>query len=388
MNFPKFVFVGALVACTFTLPGAAASAAVDEKPAQTQKKKLIEFGWDEPDAGFLRKHADAMERNAPFDGCVFHAAWSRAEGSSAPGKASGNFTWECWSARAFTHAELAQSLADLKAAPLKRMRHNFLRFNVTPGDVDWFDDSAFGAVVNNARLAAKLAHDGGACDGVLFDIEQYDKKLFRYPAQKLAADKSWDDYAARVRQRGGQVMAAFQEGYPDLVVMLTFAYSLPHAQAGGEKAKLAKVDYGLLAPLLDGMVEAAAGKSKIVDGFELSYGYRDPAQFERAYETMRTGVLPLVDSDHGKFRQVMSFGFGLWLDYDWRKKGWDEKDASRNYFTPEGFRHSAGAALQKADDYVWVYTETPRWWTEPDGLPAKLPEAYRQALQTLPGTTR
>src|SRR4030095_10037009 len=124
-------------------------------------------------------HVAAMERNTPFDGCVFHANWNKPDGVRG-----GSFTWECWSRRAFTEAELAQGRADLKATNFTRMSHNFLRFNVTPGDVDWFDDAAFAAVVNNARLAAKLAHDGGGCDGVLFDIEQYDKRLFNYLSQK------------------------------------------------------------------------------------------------------------------------------------------------------------------------------------------------------------
>jgi hypothetical protein len=361
------------------ITSALAVAAVAGQAFAAGEKKLIEFGWDEPDTAFLRQHAASMENNSPFDGCVFHANWKAGEGAGR----GGSFTWECWSGRAFTAAELAQSLADLKATKFGRMRHNFLRFNVTPGDVDWFDDAAFASVMNNAKLAAKLAHDGGGCDGVLFDIEQYNAKLFHYPSQKHARDKSWDEYAKQVRNRGAEVMKAFQAGYPDLVVMLTFAYSLPHAQAGGDVAKLAKVDYGLLAPLLDGMVDATEGKAKIVDGYELSYSYREPQQFERAYETMKSGVLPFVRADHGKYRKVVLFGFGVWLDYDWRKKGWDEKDASKNYFTPESFARSVGTALEKADDYVWVYSETPKWWAGDDAKPAKLPETYGAELRRL-----
>ena len=303
-----------------------------------RRKKLIEFGWDEPDTAVLRKHVATMEKNTPFDGCVSHVAWAGEAGQR------GNFTWEGWSARAFTEAELAQSLADLKATPFTRMRHNFLRFNVTPGDVDWFDDVAFAPVLNNAKLAAKLAHDGGGCDGVLFDIEQYNNKLFRYPDQKHAATKSWDDYAAQVRKRGREVMDAFQQGYPDGVVMLTFAYSLPHAQAGGNPAKLARVDYGLLAPLLDGMVDATAGEAKLVDGFELAYGYREPGQFRQAYQTMKSGVLPMVNADHAKYRKVTSFSFGVWLDFNWRKLGWDE--ARRTRITSRR-APSAGAWLRR-----------------------------------------
>src|SRR5204863_550266 len=101
--------------------GLASSLAFAQEPP---KKKLIEFGWDEPDTTFLRKHVATMERAAPLDGCVFHAAW-KAPGA---GGKSGNFTWECWSARAFTEGELSQALADLKGTPAKTMRHNFLRF--------------------------------------------------------------------------------------------------------------------------------------------------------------------------------------------------------------------------------------------------------------------
>jgi hypothetical protein len=79
----------------------------------------------------------------------------------------------------------------------------------------------------------------------------------------------------------------------------------------------------------------------------------------------------------------MSFGFGVWLDYDWRKKGWDEKDPSKNYFTPEGFARSVGKALERADEYVWIYSETPKWWAGDDAKPAKLPEAYGAELRRL-----
>src|SRR5690348_15828600 len=109
-------------------------------------KKLIEFGWDEPDTAFMRAHIEQMEQT-PFDGTVFHIGYRKPDGSA------GSFMGECWSARAFTAEELQPSRDDLRATPLRRFTHNFLRFNVCPGDVDWFDDKAFGAVVNNARLA-------------------------------------------------------------------------------------------------------------------------------------------------------------------------------------------------------------------------------------------
>src|SRR5882762_551505 len=131
-----------------------------ERPAS---KKLIEFGWDEPDTVFMRQHIAEMEKT-PFDGCVFHIDYMKPNGRG------GSFMWECWDTRSFTAEELNASLEDLKATKFTRFTHNFLRFNTSPGKLDWFED--FSAIVNNARLAAKVAHDGG-CKGILFDTEQY-----------------------------------------------------------------------------------------------------------------------------------------------------------------------------------------------------------------------
>jgi len=48
---------------------------------QGKSKKLIEFGWDEPDTAFMRAHVAEMEQT-PFDGCVFHANATDGEGEA------------------------------------------------------------------------------------------------------------------------------------------------------------------------------------------------------------------------------------------------------------------------------------------------------------------
>lgn len=295
------------------------------------RKQLIEFGWDEPDTGFLRRHINAMEQT-PFDGCVFHAHFTGPDGQT------GNFTWSGWGQRAFAEAELEAALDDLRATPFRRFTEDFLRFNTTPADVDWFDD--FAPILANARLAARVARRG-KCRGLLLDIEQYQGKLFDYRAQRDAKTKPWDEYAAQVRRRGREVMEAFQEGYPDLTVLLTFGYSLPWAPSEGGKRAPAECGYGLLAPFLDGMVEEARGKTRLVDGYELSYGYREPARFAAARRTMAEGLLPLV-ADAAKSRRVLSNGFGLWMDHDWRHRGWDVEDVSRTTSRPRRWRRACG----------------------------------------------
>ncbi len=338
--------------------------------AEVLQKKLLEFGWDEPDTTFLCQHIGEMQQT-PFDGCVFHADYRKADG------AKGSFTWQGWGTQAFTETDLQQAFADLRTARLGPFKDNFLRFNTTPAKLDWFDD--YRAVTNNARLAARLAR-AGHCPGVLFDIEQYEGQLFNYRRQRDAPAKSWEVYAAQAHRRGRAVMDAFQEGYPGLTVFLTFGYSLPWAQTQGGKKPLADCSYGLLAPFLDGMVEGAK-RARLVDGYELSYGYKTAAQFQAARKAFNQDVLAIVQ-DRAKYERVFSQSFGLWLDHDWRKQGWDEKNPSRNYFSPSAFRSAVGEALKVADQYVWVYSETPRWWSA-EGKPVKLPAEYQKALKEL-----
>ena len=61
---------------------------VPAQPAALSGKKLIEFGWDEPDTVFLRTHIREMQRT-PFDGCVFHVDYRKLDGTK------GSFTWQC-----------------------------------------------------------------------------------------------------------------------------------------------------------------------------------------------------------------------------------------------------------------------------------------------------
>ena len=339
------------------------------RPASAAEKKLIEFGWDEPDTKFLPRHATEMDKT-PFDGCVLHAQ------STKPAGGRGDFMWEFWGKRAFTDAELEPALEELRSASLKRMTCNFLRVNTAPADLDWFDD--FAAILANCRVAARVAKEG-KCKGLLFDIEQYSFPLFKYRKHKDAASRSWEDYAAQVNKRGGEVMSAFQEKFPGLTVFLTFGYSLPWVEAGRKKSGLPDASYGLLAPFLDGIVEAANEDVRFVDGHELSYGYKEPKQFASAYKMMQEELLPIV-ADPKKYAKQFSFGFGIWMDNDHRKKGWSTNDFSKNYFTPDAFEKTCQAALERADEYVWIYTELPRWWTK-DGSSEKLPLEYSTALK-------
>jgi hypothetical protein len=340
-------------------------------PGGESARKLVEFGWDEPGTSQMVRHLAQMERT-PFDGCVFHVDARTVGGAAA------RLTWDGWGTRAFAADDVKGARVDLEAlaATGSRFKYNFLRFNTTPGRLDWFDD--YSAVIANARLAAELAR-AGHCPGILLDTEQYEGKLFDYRAQRDAKRRPWAEYAAQARRRGREVMTALQQGYPDLTVFLTFGDSLPWKQSEHGKKPLADCSYGLLAPFLDGTIEAARGRTRIVDGHEPSYGYREAKDFIDARRAIARDAAALA-ADREAYRRVVSVGFGLWLDHDWRTRGWDTRNPEKNYFTPAGFEAALRAALEQSDEYVWIYGETPRWWSE-TGESVALPPAYVDAVR-------
>jgi len=331
------------------------------------RKKLIEFGWDEPSAAFMKGHIEEMEKT-PFDGCVYHVDFKSEKGESS-------FAWQTFGKRAFSESELQGSIDALRTTRFTSFRSNLLRFNATPGDVDWYDD--FSAITTNARLAARVAKLGRSA-GILFDTEPYEGPLWDYTRQKNPGKRSFADYSAQARRRGREVMEAFEQGYPGLTVFLTFGHSYVRWQIPRYQKPHAEVTFGLLAPFIDGMIEGAR-EAQIVDGHERSYWFKDAAMFREASALMREGVRPIVH-DFERYKRVMSFGFGIWMDYDWRHEGWEVADFKKNYFEPEEFYASVRTAFELADEYVWVYTEQPRWWS-PEGGPVKLPAAYHDALR-------
>ena len=337
----------------------------------TRGKRLIEFGWDEPDTRFMREHIAQLEAS-PFDGCVFHV------GGLSPAGHHGEFTWGAWGRRRFTAAELDSARQDLVATRFGRFRDNFLRVNVTPGNLDWFEDHS--AVMANLELAASLAK-AGRCPGILFDSESYEGALWDYREQVRERPRTWDELASQVRKRGEDAMRALERGYPGLTVFMTYGYSMVLEETAGGRRPLTETRYGLLAPFLDGMVAAASDRVTLVDGHEQSYPYRERARFAAKADSMRRGVARIA-ARPDRYARLRSVGFGVWLDFDWRSRKWHTDDVARNYFTPEALRVAVQAALDHADRYVWVYSETPRWWTREGGRRA-LPAAYDSVLRAV-----
>jgi hypothetical protein len=334
-------------------------------------KALIEMGWDEPDPAFLARHLAEVEAQ-PFDGLVYHVGGDR--GGDARGL-TGAFTWQAWGNRRWTEAELASDIRTLESLHWTKFRHNFLRINSTPGNVDWFDD--YSTVLANLTLAASIARRAGS-RGILLDPEGYVTPMYEYPKQKGRAKRKFDAYAAQARKRGAEVMRALEKGYPGITVFLTLGGSYADVQRLGDKIPYDKGPFGLLPSFVQGLVDGASTKARIVDGQEGAYiarKTRDVDDYFDAHERFASSL-----SNAAQYRKTVSRGLGIWMDFDWRTRGWHTDDLDANYRSPEDLRKVLAHALSRVDDYVWLYSETPRWWTE-SGKRQNLPDAYVQAVR-------
>jgi len=334
-------------------------------------RKLLLFAREIPPPAQLKAHVAEMERRAPFDGLVLDVPVAGRQRTLA---------WLVFGREAVTARDLEAAAVDLRATRFRRFRHNFLRVNAAP-EVDWFDEG-WGTLARNLEAAAALAKRAGL-RGLVLDTEQYgEARPFDYGRQRLRDRRGWGEYAAQARRRGREAVAAVNAVFPDVTLLVLFGHTLPYRRVGGGTDAaasvtgdaMARVEYGLLAPFLDGLLEAASPDTVYVDAYESAYPYRDRAQFARARGLVREGAAR-VSGVPDLYRRRVRTGFGLWVDFESDRRGWDARDPSRNYFTPEGFGQALRGALAETDGYVWVYSERPDWFTGRD-----LPEAYVRAL--------
>lgn len=277
-----------------------------------------------------------------------------------------------WGERQFALTEFQPAMDDLKATHFKKFTERFLRVNVTPGKVDWFDDQAWQVVVNNIGIAAQIAKQG-SCTGFMFDVEQYEGQLFDYKQQKSRDQKSFADYQQQVRRRGSELIREINQHFPDITILLTFGYSITRPPAGADGRS--ESPNGLLADFLDGVLEACSKQTKIIDAWESSYPYKQRTQFAEARDTIKNKGLKWT-AVPDKYRNHVAAGFGIWMDCNWPENGWDVTNFAKNHFSPEELEAAVRAALQVSDRYVWIYSEQPRWWTK-----EKLPPAYVEAVR-------
>ncbi|MBI5818890.1 MAG: hypothetical protein HZA88_07870 [Verrucomicrobia bacterium] len=351
-----------------------AGAAAADAPDMRRTKKLIATGWDKPTAARLRENLELMEQR-PFDGVVIEIEGRVDAKKTCRMRAA--FSGEPWRREWF-----ADSVADLKACKFKRFTDNFITVGANPGNVDWFDDEGWRQIVEHWRIAAWLARQT-KLKGILFDPEPYTPPhaQFRYAAQPQRDRHTFEEYCAKARQRGAEVMHAVAEEYPNLTIFCYFMNVVNATATGAADPRplLAGSHYGLYVPFVDGWFDAAPTTVTLVDGCEMGYRFNSEREYLEAALKIKGDCQELVAPENrAQYRAQVQASFGIYLDAYWNPptSPWfiDGKGGSR----VARLGANVTTALRVADEYVWVYGEKFRWWPTPNRGVKK--ETWEEAL--------
>jgi hypothetical protein len=309
-------------------------------------KKIISGGADNPTADRVRREIDQLEK-VPLDGICIHV-YKRVDGQVRP------YYLRVMDPTPIAFDDFAEAIADLRATKFKRFKDNFLwvwlasESNVVP--VDFFDDN-YQVVVDNWKTAARIAKEGGY-RGLFVDTEQYETAVgpFAWTRVKYSGAKTPDEYAAKARERGRQVMRAINEVYPDIHMLWFFGY------AANGAARHRTMPYAFVPDFIDGMIDEAKPECRIIDGYEQAYGYKTEASYQAARDLMKNQMRQTSPAP-AKFDAIHQAGFGVWMDCHGWPLGWDPGDFRNNYYLPEEFEYSLHQALQYTDQYVWLWFE-------------------------------
>ncbi|HUT33603.1 MAG TPA: hypothetical protein VNE39_09000 [Planctomycetota bacterium] len=337
---------------------AAAAAAGDAR----RPKKLIQTGWDQPDTERLLANLAEMEKR-PFDGVVVNVV-GQADAKRRCSLRTA-FLNEKWQREWFQPC-----VAQLRACKFTRFTDNFVVLGANPGNVDWYDDAGWAAIVDHWRIAAWVARQGGM-KGLLFDPEPYTQPhaQFAYATQPERDRHTFDQYAAKARERGRQVMAAVAAEFPDITLFCYFMNIVASTAAGHANPNrvLAAQGYGLYPAFIDGWLDAAPPTATLVDGCEMAYCYNRVEQYLESALLIKGACQELVSPENrAKHRAQVQVSFGIYLDAYWNPptSPWhiDGLGGSR----VDRLRANVATALRVADEYVWVYGEQFRWWPTPN----------------------
>jgi hypothetical protein len=374
-NFPclSTVFIVALLLSAGSLQA--------EPPDMRLRKKLIATGWDHSDDQRLPANLAEMEKR-PFDGVVIQATGQAAEGKPCP-------LCEAFSDQKWQREWFQTSVDQFRNCKFTRFTDNFINIGANPGNIDWFDDEGWQRIVEHWRIAAWLAKQSGL-KGLLFDPEPYTPPYaqFNYAAQPARTRHGFNEYAAKARQRGRQVMRAVAEEYPDITLFCYFMNSVCTAATGraDPRPALAAQGYGLYPAMIDGWLDAAPPTVVLVDGCESAYGYNSRRQFVESAVQIKGACQELVSPENrAKYRAQVQVSFGIYLDAYWNPKDSPYYLDGLGGPRVERLRANTSAALAAADEYVWIYGERFRWWPTPNqGVrPETWPEALPGSEQAL-----
>src|SRR6266566_780628 len=249
--------------------------------------------------------------------------------------------------------DIASVLAPIAGQNFTHLTNNMgLVFAHKP--TDFFND--WSIPIQNFANLAKALKDAGL-KGIMFDNEQYECWA-SYPAcVDFAGTHTLAQYQAQATLRGKQIMQAMVAQFPDIVVV-TFhgpETSEPTSPSVGSTSGNNSLYFGgneLLGPFFVGFMEGAAGiAATVADGGEL-YCLRTPTDFQTVYDWNKTAlptVASFIPSPDPGWPGEISIGYGLYDALNCSGTG--------GLTTPTVMQQITTNSLNRADQYVWLYTE-------------------------------
>ena len=330
-------------------------------------KKVISFSGT-PNARRFHDDVQEMERRMPVvDGVTIYAATDK--GGVATEALGRLFRVDFHRLEDFD-----TGIDHMRRARPNLYRHNFLLVYMASGvhglEVpDWLDPG-FDAVINNWKVAAEYCKAAGM-RGFLFDDERYyGRDLWSYEDLKYKDTTTAEEYYDIVFERGAQIMRAVNTVYPDIHILSVHGPTQPLLLTGGRQADR---HYEMIRAFFDGLLSECTGDAAIIDGSGRSYEYKRLWQFERAAGRFRD--MRQYSRVPDKWDRHAQIGFPIFIG----SHGFSTDDFSANYYSPEELTTALGAALEHADEYVWIYSHhTSLWDVRSDTV--ILPDAYRDAM--------
>ncbi len=329
------------------------------------QKKLIEVGWDLPNAERLRANLAVME-TTPLQGCGVRFA----------GPKNSPAMWFSFTREPYDEKVVAQFVEDLKGVEPRQLRDRFLLLNANTGEVDWFDDAGWKIIADHWRTGARVARECGM-KGIMFDPEAYRDpyRAFDWSRQAEVEKHTFAEYSDKARQRGRELMTAVAAEHPEATILAFFLLSgVPTAaQVPDPASVLAGSPYGLLPGFVNGWLDVMPPTVTLVDGCESAYRYNSRLDYLTAANLIRNKCQRMVAPENRrKYRAQVQVGFGVYLD------AYVNPPTSNWYINPgtqtpvQRLAENVSTALEVADEYVWIYGEQCSWWPTPMPGPDKV----------------
>jgi hypothetical protein len=326
-------------------------------PAPTSpSKKLIEYGWGSPSPEELADQGQLLE-DSVFDGITF-----RLSGRSV-----------VFNRTAFDKKSFDNDIKLFARIKSNKLAQSFIRvLSNSEAGWDWANDSDWQATSENIRNIARVAKAAGL-RGVIFDAESYENNPWNIASRPGRQQYGFGGYQAKVRERGASFMRSLEAEYPGLQFFSLrthtdlFGLVADSPSAAVLQQRLSEESgLGLWPSFVDGLLDAAGPKVKLIEGNENAYYYLHAQQFDDYRRDLALyGPRLVAPENQSKYRQSLSAGNAIYLD---GIMNLHQTPRFCGYFIGSDnerlrlLEHNSYHSLRSSDEWVWLYDENVNWW--------------------------